>query len=159
LPGVRNSSTPGRQEKGVFEMTGTKRTAGERRVVLIILVGFLCMGLIVVTTIFAQAPKPKSSGPCAADIAKLCKDVDPRKGGIARCLKQHEKDLSPECRASTAEARQQTRGLASACRGDAEKFCKNVQPGGGRIEKCLRSHKEELSPDCRTQLLAPKRVQ
>jgi hypothetical protein len=36
-----------------------------------------------------------------------------------------------------------------ACRVEMEKFCKNVQPGEGRIVKCLRDHEAGLSDECR----------
>jgi hypothetical protein len=39
---------------------------------------------------------------CEADARKFCKDVKPGEGRIVRCLKEHEKDLSPECRAKMA---------------------------------------------------------
>lgn len=34
---------------------------------------------------------------CADDIDKFCKDVQPGKGNIARCLREHKGELSPEC--------------------------------------------------------------
>lgn len=39
-----------------------------------------------------EAPKA-----CADDIDKFCKDVQPGKGNIARCLGEHRDALSPEC--------------------------------------------------------------
>ena len=35
------------------------------------------------------------------------------------------------------------------CRADAEKLCKGVQPGQGRIVQCLEQHVTELSGPCR----------
>ena len=43
------------------------------------------------------------------------------------------------------------------CRADIEKFCKDVKPGQGRIEKCLQRHEGELSPACRN-LIAEERA-
>lgn len=42
---------------------------------------------------------------CADDVQKYCKDVKPGQGRIVRCLKEHEKELSPECRAKLTEPR------------------------------------------------------
>lgn len=38
------------------------------------------------------------------------------------------------------------------CAADAKKFCGNVQPGGGRIAKCMKSHEAELSPACQSEM-------
>jgi hypothetical protein len=35
---------------------------------------------------------------CKDDAKKLCKDAKPGGGRIMQCLKQHESDLSPECK-------------------------------------------------------------
>ncbi len=34
------------------------------------------------------------------------------------------------------------------CKGDAERLCPGVQPGGGRIIKCLKAHEMEMSIGC-----------
>ncbi|MCU0848659.1 MAG: cysteine rich repeat-containing protein [Spirochaetes bacterium] len=35
------------------------------------------------------------------------------------------------------------------CKADAEKFCKDIKPGHGRIMACLKSHEAELSQACK----------
>ncbi|WP_373510235.1 cysteine rich repeat-containing protein [Thiocapsa sp.] len=34
------------------------------------------------------------------------------------------------------------------CKGDVERLCKGVKPGGGRIKACLEEHESEMSVDC-----------
>jgi Cysteine rich repeat len=51
---------------------------------------------------------------------------------------------------------QDRKGLREACMSDAKKFCSEVQPGGGRIVQCLRSHDAELASACRDGLAAMK---
>jgi len=38
------------------------------------------------------------------------------------------------------------------CSADAEKFCRDVDPGQGRLRKCLKKHKKELAPACVAKL-------
>ena len=38
------------------------------------------------------------------------------------------------------------------CHTDAEKFCHEVKPGQGRIIRCMKEHKSELSPECRERI-------
>jgi hypothetical protein len=35
------------------------------------------------------------------------------------------------------------------CADDAAKFCKGVNPGGGRMAACLKEHQKDLTPACR----------
>jgi len=44
--------------------------------------------------------------------------------------------------------------VRQACQADLQKFCANVQPGGGRIKECIAQHKDELSQGCRDALAA-----
>jgi len=88
-------------------------------------------------------------GACRADVEKLCKGVRPGGGRIASCLKQHESELSPGCREAIAEAKEKVREFAEACKPDVETLCKGVQPGHGRIARCLKQHEAELSAECK----------
>ena len=98
--------------------------------------------------------------PCAEEIAKYCKDVKPGGGRILDCLNEHQKDLSISCSKKLEESKKKLMEAQQACSGDMEKFCKDVQPGQGRILNCLREHSQELSPAC-SQMIdkTTKRVQ
>jgi hypothetical protein len=45
---------------------------------------------------------------CEADARKFCEDVKPGQGRIVKCLREHEKDLSPECRAKMPEPKKRS---------------------------------------------------
>lgn len=49
-------------------------------------------------------------------------------------------------------AREEVHVLRAKCAGDFQKFCSNVQAGGGRGVACLRAHQAELTPACRSAL-------
>ncbi|MBK5958549.1 hypothetical protein CCR97_10060 [Rhodoplanes elegans] len=46
--------------------------------------------------------------------------------------------------------------LRDACKADYQKLCQGMQPGGGRIIKCLQDQSDKLSPGCKTALSARK---
>jgi hypothetical protein len=100
----------------------------------------------------APASAEAASRPCAEDAARLCKDVPKGGGKIANCLREHKDELSPACRDRVAAAKQKARAAKEACHNDAQKFCKDTEPGKGRIAQCLKQHEAELSQDCRKHL-------
>lgn len=101
--------------------------------------------LVLAPALRAEEP----SRPCASDIQKFCKDVKPGQGNILRCLKEHEAELSAECKAHGEQAKERLKEAHEACSPDIEKFCKDVKPGQGRILRCLKEHESELSQACR----------
>ena len=104
-------------------------------------------------TIFAaQAEEKEMRGACRADLQKLCKGIQPGGGRLVMCLKQHESEVSPGCREEMAEAKKEFKEFAEACKGDAQTFCKGVQPGQGRVLRCLAENKEKLSSGCRSEI-------
>ena len=88
------------------------------------------------------------SDACQGDLQKFCKGVPPGGSRQMRCLKEHESELSPTCRAESAELRDLMR-RDSPCYADQEKFCGTVEPGEGRIRDCLYTHRSKLSPRCK----------
>jgi hypothetical protein len=110
-----------------------------------------CLGLLHNVTTFA-----KENGPCAEDAAKFCKDVKPGQGGIAKCLKEHESELSASCKDSIAAMKEKVQDFSEACKNDASKFCKDTKPGRGRILKCLKQHEGELSAECKQAMPSKK---
>jgi hypothetical protein len=89
---------------------------------------------------------------CADDIEKYCKGVKPGGERLLNCLKSHEKELSASCREKIGELQGIIKACEQSCSADIAQFCKEVQPGGGRIVKCLKAHDKELSPSCSAQL-------
>ena len=53
---------------------------------------------------------------------------------------------------SAALAQQLTAAQRDACMGDYQKYCKDVQPGGGRIIACLSKESDKLTPACKKVL-------
>jgi hypothetical protein len=113
--------------------------------------GILSIVSIALALAFAGAAAAKDEGgrPCKADVQKFCKDVKPGGGRIIACLKEHESDLSPECKAAGAKAKDKMSEAKEACKGDLDKYCKGVQPGQGRLVKCLADNKDKLSGSCK----------
>ena len=110
-----------------------------------------CVGLLHNEATFARG-----NGPCAEDAAKFCKDVKPGKGGLAKCLKEHESELSASCKDSMSEKKQKAQDFSEACKNDVSQFCKDTKPGRGRVLKCLKQHEDELSADCKQAMPSKK---
>jgi hypothetical protein len=104
----------------------------------------------------AGAPEIHAPEPCAAEAVTFCSDVKPGAGRIVRCLEEHESKLSDACRArldaDQERAKKYIGEFLDACHSDTERLCVGVQPGGGRLVKCLSTHDYELSPRCVAEL-------
>ncbi len=46
--------------------------------------------------------------------------------------------------------------IRRACGADIQRLCSGIQPGGGRLMQCMRSHQSELSSACQAALAAAK---
>ena len=90
--------------------------------------------------------------PCVEDITNFCKDVKPGGGRIITCLKSHEGELSSVCKDKLQELQKRVDIAKQVCTNDIGKFFKGVEPGEGRIARCLEEHTPELSPTCAEQM-------
>lgn len=48
------------------------------------------------------------------------------------------------------------KGIHEACHDDAEKFCGDVKKGRGRMIKCMKEHKDEMSQGCKDEMAKMK---
>lgn len=46
------------------------------------------------------------------------------------------------------EMRREATSLMQLCRGDYDRLCSGVTPGGGRVLACLQAHSDKLNPAC-----------
>src|SRR5262249_34927121 len=124
--------------EGQHKLTAKEQTGGGsmRR-----LHTFLLTPLLATTLSFLVLTWPTfaQDKPCAADVQKLCGNVDPdNKSGVLQCLKEHETELSDACK-----ERLQT-FAHEPCAEDAEKFCQSVELRNrlGMVH-CLKGHETE----------------
>lgn len=126
-----------------------KRTYLAGAIVLLFALALAAFSVGVRSSTAAYAEEPRC---CAEEIEKFCKDVKPGEGRIAKCLKEHENELSEACKGKCEEVSTRLKDVRQACAEDVERFCKDVQPGEGRIAKCLRKHENEISSVCKESL-------
>ena len=112
--------------------------------------------VVAVDSSFAQQPTQKGAKAggeqvCREDAKKFCSDVRPGGGRIYNCLIGHNAQLAPACRERLAAAKARYDEFVKACRSDADKYCKGIPPGAGRILSCLKGREADLTADCKAQ--------
>lgn len=102
---------------------------------------------------------------CESDISRLCADMCTTTPGstcgglVLQCLQEKQDNITSQACSDEVfyyELMEVTDFrndviLAEACRNDVEKYCKDVEPGEGRVHQCLRFHRDEISDRCRTE--------
>jgi hypothetical protein len=115
-----------------------------------VLAGVFCLGIAM------GASAAQTARPCRDDAAKLCPDVKPGGGAMARCMKEHSSELSPACKDNIAKAKKKVQEFKEACKDDAAKLCRGMKQGGGKIMQCLKQHEDELSAACKEKVAKPR---
>lgn len=101
---------------------------------------------------------------CGGDAKQFCGDARGKK--MRACMKKNHEQLSTQCKALLEKARKHEanrdkknkpeerprkplhKDSAKACRADARKYCKGIQPGDGKLIACLVKNKTRLSSEC-----------
>ena len=90
---------------------------------------------------------------CRADAGRFCGQSSGK--SYLECLLDHQQEITDGCYDAMKrqmQSGQRDQGSAApggqTCRQDAQRFCKDVQPGGGRIVDCLLDHQKDLSDAC-----------
>eukprot|EP00092_Neocalanus_flemingeri_P071922 GFUD01088424.1.p1 GENE.GFUD01088424.1~~GFUD01088424.1.p1 ORF type:complete len:1134 (-),score=335.63 GFUD01088424.1:2263-5664(-) len=104
---------------------------------------------------------------CDKDISKLkcgktrkSPDAHHSQGGTIQCLSENMEEVEASCKKEIltiaelqADDYHLDRALYLACKNDREEFCPRVQPGDGRVYKCLMKNKMSVSQTCQEQLV------
>lgn len=93
-----------------------------------------------------------SKGPCAKDVQTYCASAGTDRGAIMKCMMENKDKLSAECKAQHEKMKAAMKEVKEACHEDYEKFCGDVEPGGGAIKKCMKQHEQELSQNCKDEV-------
>eukprot|EP00271_Cylindrocystis_brebissonii_P014317 TRINITY_DN3562_c0_g8_i1.p1 TRINITY_DN3562_c0_g8~~TRINITY_DN3562_c0_g8_i1.p1 ORF type:complete len:1638 (-),score=492.31 TRINITY_DN3562_c0_g8_i1:1373-6286(-) len=108
----------------------------------------------------------KMAAACKTDMLQFCDDdfLYPEPGNIVACLREavavvQGETVSDACKAEIFRAKEDAAydfkmdpQLNELCSSEAERLCKSVLPGGGRIQDCLRSERHKLGWDCQAEL-------
>ena len=96
---------------------------------------------------------------CSADVKQFCPGLGKNSKKVFMCLGAYEAHLTPRCKQGILEASLAIKTSAaaieysiSACETDADKHCLEVQPGEGRLLRCLKANQADVSNQCVTAL-------
>ncbi len=109
-------------------------------------------GWVDIAEMQATADPLISSFPCMDEIEKFCKDLPPGKGELLLCLSKRKPELSKLCSDKIEKHLVKMEEARKICAADMEKFCPGVEPGQGRLLKCMKSQFDKLSPACREKV-------
>lgn len=98
----------------------------------------LLLATLSAASVAADAPGRQA---CQADAHKHCAGERPGGGRVLGCLKQHESELSAACQAALPALQRCAQEVKSVCGGSSRR----------EMRECLRSHADQLSPECRGQ--------
>lgn len=98
----------------------------------------------------------QGNGPCAKDRETLCAGIEPGDGRMMKCMMENQDKLSAECKAHHEKMKAHMKDMKESCADDVEKFCGDVKPGRGRVMKCMKKHKEEVSAACKEEMASAK---
>ena len=112
------------------------------------ILAFASAALIVATCMSAGHAQRAVVKACGADIKAQCAGVQPGKGRIRACVKEHFKDLSEPCQTVLLKAA----AVGKACAADIKQNCAGTRPGGGRIRACMKEHLADVSEPCKEVL-------
>ena len=112
------------------------------------ILAFACAALIVATCMPAGHAQRAIVKTCGSDVKVQCAGVQPGKGRIRACVKEHFKDLSEPCRTVLLKAA----AVGKACGADIKKNCAGTRPGGGRLRACMKEHLADVSEPCKAVL-------
>ena len=116
------------------------------------------ISLLICSAVLAWTTNASAQRACESEVREFCEGVSPGAGRVAKCLYEHNDDLSKACKRQTDKLLVHTLEVHVDCIDDAERFCDGVEPGEGRVGQCLNEHRDSLSRACRGHVNRGRRV-
>ena len=85
---------------------------------------------------------------CKSEMDQFCGDVVPGNSRLTNCMVEHEAKLPPACRVAVHATIEIRGGFSDACGADANRLCRDIPSGTGRLFACLRIHADDLNSAC-----------
>src|SRR5262245_3687489 len=95
------------------------------------------LALVVFALVRPYAAPAASMLSCEADRKKLCSNIEYGGGRVMACLKEHEKDLSSECREQLTLI-EESGHAKPECRADAQKLCRPAIGDPAKMKACMQ---------------------
>ena len=109
----------------------------------------LCLSALPLAGLEVRA---ETVSPCDEDITRLCSGVQFGGGNVTKCLKDHEQELSTDCKNHQLAMIKRLKHGPEVCQDDVERFCRQVRPENRRILRCLKQNQANLSPACANRM-------
>jgi multidrug efflux system outer membrane protein len=100
----------------------------------------------------ATTALPDAALACMGEIEQFCKDVPTGKGELLLCLDKQRHNLSAVCRDKVDQAKARIEEAKKVCAADLAQQCPGVEPGQGRLLKCLQAKETLLTDGCRQKV-------
>jgi hypothetical protein len=120
---------------------------------------FLGLGLAALAAPLPAEPVTEILNACSQDIERFCSTVTPGGGRLLACIAAHQDQVTRDClallydRTTDLSAFANTISfVATACGPEIDAHCGDVEPGEGRITRCLADPDVPVTPSCRGAL-------
>ena len=131
-----------------------------KHLIRIVFLGFALVLTPLVSSSAQESVADMVLNSCKKELVDHCSKVKPGRGRIVACLYAHNDKLSDQCSLTLEIGVVQLRMILSAvshvvdqCQDDLDKYCGDVEIGGGQMYQCMSKNRTNLKQKCKVAFL------